>query len=217
MSKRYYFYLACFKAVALLSRWTRGVFVNLPLRVRGMAIGPATYMPRQSDVTWPHKMCIGNNCVVNGGFVFREYSPGTGSDRTVTIGDNNYIDHQVKIIAGAKACLQIGSNNFIGAGSLICPRMRILIGNNCQLAAGCALFDFNHGTKIGAGPMASQICAEEEIVLEDDVWLGTGVTVLKGVTIGSGAVIGSGSVVTKSIPPYEIWAGVPAKKIGARE
>ena len=40
--------------------------------------------------------------------------------------------------------------------------------------------------------------------------------VLKGVTIGNGAVIGAAAVVTRNIPPFEIWAGVPAKKIGAR-
>ena len=36
------------------------------------------------------------------------------------------------------------------------------------------------------------------------------------VTIGDGAVIGAGAVVTHDVGPYEIWAGVPAKKIGQR-
>ena len=40
--------------------------------------------------------------------------------------------------------------------------------------------------------------------------------VLKDVTIGLGAVVGAGAVVTKSVPAYEIWAGVPARKIGQR-
>ena len=26
--------------------------------------------------------------------------------------------------------------------------------------------------------------------------------------------LGGGTIVTKDVPPYEIWAGVPAKKIG---
>jgi acetyltransferase-like isoleucine patch superfamily enzyme len=42
------------------------------------------------------------------------------------------------------------------------------------------------------------------------------VTVLKGVIIGDGAVIAAGAVVNKPIYPFEIWAGIPAKKIGQR-
>ena len=40
---------------------------------------------------------------------------------------------------------------------------------------------------------------------------------LKGVTIGDGAIVGANAVVTKDIPAYEIWAGVPAKLIKSRE
>lgn len=49
-----------------------------------------------------------------------------------------------------------------------------------------------------------------------DVWLGIGVIVLAGASIGHGAVIGAGSVVTKDVPPYEVWAGNPARFIRKR-
>ena len=49
-----------------------------------------------------------------------------------------------------------------------------------------------------------------------DVWLGTGVVVMQGTAIGRGAIVAANAVVTKDIPPYEIWAGVPARKIGDR-
>lgn len=39
--------------------------------------------------------------------------------------------------------------------------------------------------------------------------------VLKGVTIGRNAVIGAGSIVTRDVPDHEIWAGNPARRIGA--
>lgn len=42
-------------------------------------------------------------------------------------------------------------------------------------------------------------------------------TILPSVTIGDGAVIGAGAVVTEDVPAYEIWAGVPARKIGERD
>ncbi len=45
------------------------------------------------------------------------------------------------------------------------------------------------------------------------VSIGVNVTVLPGVTIGEGSIIGAGSVVTRSIPPYSIAVGNPAKVI----
>jgi acetyltransferase-like isoleucine patch superfamily enzyme len=40
--------------------------------------------------------------------------------------------------------------------------------------------------------------------------------VLDGARIGRGAIIGAGSVVTGVVPPYEIWAGNPLRKIKDR-
>jgi acetyltransferase-like isoleucine patch superfamily enzyme len=54
------------------------------------------------------------------------------------------------------------------------------------------------------------------IFVEDDVWLCHGSTILSGVTIGKGAVVAAGSVVTKSVPPYAIVGGNPARIIKYR-
>lgn len=54
------------------------------------------------------------------------------------------------------------------------------------------------------------------VILQNDVWIGRGVTIMSGVTIHNGAVVGAESVVTKSIPPYAIAAGNPAKIVGYR-
>lgn len=54
------------------------------------------------------------------------------------------------------------------------------------------------------------------IKIGNRVWIGTRVIILSGVTIGDGAVIGAGAVVTKNIPPYTVWGGVPAKYIKDR-
>ena len=52
--------------------------------------------------------------------------------------------------------------------------------------------------------------------IRDDVWIGNGAIVIGGLTVGEGAVIAAGAVVTGDVPPYEIWGGVPARKIGDR-
>lgn len=59
-------------------------------------------------------------------------------------------------------------------------------------------------------------CSTGPITISNDVWLGTNVIILKNVNIGEGVVVAAGSVVTKSIPAYELWAGIPAKKVANR-
>lgn len=54
---------------------------------------------------------------------------------------------------------------------------------------------------------------DDSVYICSGSWVGSNVTVLKGVTIGCISVVGAGSVVTRSIPPGEVWAGIPAKKI----
>jgi acetyltransferase-like isoleucine patch superfamily enzyme len=48
-------------------------------------------------------------------------------------------------------------------------------------------------------------------VIGNDVWIGKGATVLTGLTVGDGAVVGTRAVVTKSVPPYAIVVGNPAR------
>jgi acetyltransferase-like isoleucine patch superfamily enzyme len=54
------------------------------------------------------------------------------------------------------------------------------------------------------------------VTIGHDVWIGRSAIVLPGVEIGTGAVIGAGAVVTKSVPPYAIVAGNPARLIRYR-
>lgn len=49
-----------------------------------------------------------------------------------------------------------------------------------------------------------------------DVWIGHGAVIMPGVTVGTGAVIGTGAVVTKDVAPYDIVAGIPARRIKQR-
>lgn len=48
---------------------------------------------------------------------------------------------------------------------------------------------------------------------EDGVYLGSGSHIMPGVTVGKGSLIAAGSIVTKSVPSYELWGGIPAKRI----
>lgn len=55
-----------------------------------------------------------------------------------------------------------------------------------------------------------------DVIIEEDVWVGTRVTILAGVTLGRGCIVAANAVVTKSVPPYALVAGMPAKIIGVK-
>ncbi len=57
---------------------------------------------------------------------------------------------------------------------------------------------------------------DQNVIIEEDVWCGSNVTILKGVTIGRGCIIAAGALVTRSMPPYYVVAGIPAKPIKMR-
>jgi len=91
------------------------------------------------------------------------------------------------------------------------------MGSDGLIASGCKFIDHDHGLSRRDLPVGPQVeGAEAAIFLEEDVWLGVNVIVLKGTRIARGALLAACSVVTNNEPPYEIWAGVPARKIGER-
>jgi serine O-acetyltransferase len=62
--------------------------------------------------------------------------------------------------------------------------------------------------------------AFEGIVVEDDVILGAGAKVLceRGVMrLGRGTVLGANAVLLESTGENEIWAGIPARRVGTRD
>ena len=54
------------------------------------------------------------------------------------------------------------------------------------------------------------------VTIGHDVWIGHGAVVMPGVSIGNGAVVGANAVVTRDVAPYEIVAGVPARRLRMR-
>ena len=109
---------------------------------------------------------------------------------------------------------------------------KVVIGKFCSIGQNCKFrlgihpsrdFVSTHpiffSTKKQVGvTFADKDYFEEEkgIKIGNDVWIGANVIILDGVTIGDGAIIGAGAVVTKDVPPYSIYGGVPAKLIRYR-
>jgi maltose O-acetyltransferase len=109
----------------------------------------------------------------------------------------------------------IGKDVYIGEDLIIIdelePRCPLSIGDRVSIAERVTLV-------ISSRPNFSRFAKNVPtdygpITIKEDAWLGTGVIVLPNVTIGKGAIVGAGSVVNKSVPPFIIVAGVPARPI----
>lgn len=91
---------------------------------------------------------------------------------------------------------------------------KFVMKRGCLTAEGLVVITSNHRQYIGHFLSGDNDDNEyKDIVVEEDVWIGMNVTLLPGVTIGRGAIIGAASVVTKSIPPYAVAVGNPAKVV----
>jgi acetyltransferase-like isoleucine patch superfamily enzyme len=161
------------------------------LKKRGMQVGKGSTLGKIT-CDWPNRLIIGHSCDVQDDVDFRIWQP-FNDNCNIKLGNKTFIGHACEFVCSCK----------------------ITIGNNCLIASKTTINDtgheFNRDTIINL-----QAVTSKEIVIKDDVWIGTSCVILQGVTIGKGAVIAAGSVVNKSIPPYEVWAGVPARFIKKR-
>lgn len=114
----------------------------------------------------------------------------------------------LKILENAH--LIIGDRVFFNHNCSITCVKRIEIGSGCNIANNVVIIDHDHN--IGEHGVVEGLNSSA-VKIGNNVWIGANVVVLKGVTIGNGAIIAAGAVINKDIPPYELWGGVPARKI----
>lgn len=121
---------------------------------------------------------------------------------------------------GENDVLHIGRNVQINDYVHISALKNVRIGDNVLIASKVFISDLNHGSygnndihdSPNTPPNDRKLYAEP-VVIEENVWLGESVSVLPGVTIGKVSIVGANSVVSRSLPPYVIAVGTPAKPI----
>jgi len=137
------------------------------------------------------------------------------------IGDGTKVWHWCHISKGAK----IGKNCSFGQNVYVANTVEI--GDGTKVQNNVSIYDEVYlGSNVFCGPSMvftnvinprSGINRKSQYlktIVKEGVTFGANCTIVCGVTVGEYAFIAAGAVVNKSINPYELVAGVPAKKIG---
>ncbi|MDY6367775.1 MAG: CatB-related O-acetyltransferase [Clostridia bacterium] len=140
---------------------------------------------------------------------------------------NSKINKKAKVGHGTQFVnSSIGKYSYVYGSVVICAE----IGNFCSIAENCVIGGGKHPTDwVSTSPVfykgknclkknfSQNLFSEfDKTVIGNDVWIGSKAIIKGGVNVGDGAIIGMGSVVTHDVPPYEIWAGNPARCIRKR-
>jgi maltose O-acetyltransferase len=116
------------------------------------------------------------------------------------------------------------------------PGAKLIVGHRCVLSWNCIIeaderIELHDNVGIGefakVRDAAHQIYGTDKswrytptivkpIVIGEGAFIGSTSFISLGVTIGKGAVVGAHSVLTKDVPEFEVWGGVPAKFIRHR-
>jgi acetyltransferase-like isoleucine patch superfamily enzyme len=185
------------------------------LRAIGMRI-PGAYVDRGVRISGRSRLTVGRRVSFGRGVVIDAMS-----QDGVDIGDSCTVDVQA-VIRGSGGVRRLGKGvrldprAAVGAFNFIHGGGGVVIGADCLLGPQVMIFSENHSFESRSTPIIEQGEAPASVSIGRDVWIGAGSIILGGVEIGDGAIVAAGSVVSRSVDPYTIVAGVPARKIGDR-
>jgi len=175
------------------------------------AVGPGCFIEQDVRLLVPRRIFLGHRVMVGEGCFLDANTP----QGRIELQGDVWLSRGCYVVAG-QAEVVVGPRSYVGPRCLMYGHAGIRVGRDVLLANDVQLICGNHTFARRDIPIRAQPPEGKPIVIEDDVWLGASVIVLGGVTVGRGSVVGAGSVVTRSLPPYSIARGVPAKVVGVR-
>jgi len=129
----------------------------------------------------------------------------------ISIGNNVRID-DFCILSGN---IVLGNYIHISAySSLFAGKYNIILENFTTVSSRCAIYaeSDDYSGESPTNPMLPEKCRTTyggNVLLKPYVIIGSGCTILPNLTVGEGAAIGAMSLVTKNIPEWGIYGGVP--------
>ncbi|MEX1021975.1 MAG: NeuD/PglB/VioB family sugar acetyltransferase [Dehalococcoidia bacterium] len=117
--------------------------------------------------------------------------------------------------------------NVVHPGAYVSPRAHVGVGvcvmHGVTVHVDARLGDFSivnanasidHDNVLGVGvSIGPGVTFPGHVTAGDFSSVGAGVVARPGTTIGAGATVGAGAVLVKDVPPGEVWAGNPARRL----
>jgi acetyltransferase-like isoleucine patch superfamily enzyme len=134
----------------------------------------------------------------------------------VTLGREVWVNiPNVEICNEAAIILEDGCG--IGRRSVISAKNQIHIQRNTIFGPSVLVMDHNHAFEDVTRPIAQQPMTQGGTIrIEEGCWIGFGAAIIcsRGeLVIGRGSVVGANSVVSRSVPPFSVVSGNPAKVV----
>lgn len=128
----------------------------------------------------------------------------------ISVGHGSSIHSGVRFFSVGK--IEMGENSTVGPRCYLDNRRAITIGSSVNISHDTKIYTLGHDVN---DPNFK--CRGAPVVIENFACLFSNVIVMPGVKIGYGAVAYPGAVITRSVPPFSIVAGCPARTVGKRQ
>ena len=145
------------------------------------------------------------------------FSPGT-----ISLGDNVRIDDFCILSGGARG-IHLGSYIHIACYTALFGNAGIFIGDFAGISSRCAIYTYSddYSGLTLTGPLVPDEYKTHSrvgpVTIGRHVIVGASSTILPGLTIGEGTAVGAHSLVSKSLDPWGVFVGVPARFVKARK
>ena len=139
----------------------------------------------------------------------------------ISLGSNVRIDGYCGIVAAGVGSVSIGSFIHIGGWCYLSAGDGIVMEDFSGLSQGVRIYsrteDFS-GEHLTNPTVPEKFTGVKHgaVTLKRHVVIGSGTVILPGVTIGEGSSVGALSLVTKSLDPWGVFCGCPAKRLKDR-
>ena len=141
-------------------------------------------------------------------------------ERLGYIGSNSIIEYPIHVESPKDVYLYENARTRGNLRIINAPGEKVIIKKYSVIAGNVTICTNSHRSTVGIPQFLLGVShindKSADITIEEDVWIGANATIMPGVSLGRGCIVATGAIVTKSVPPYALVAGIPAKIIAKK-